>query len=118
MPRGMSFQPLKFQILAIVDLRPGGDGAVAKRRLAKPVRPAGAGLQGSAAYPIFRGRPKIEGGRPHMKLGSSHEDKTMTAYAIFLPDRLREPETIKGYYELLPSTFEGRTFERHLAFGA
>jgi uncharacterized protein (DUF1330 family) len=36
----------------------------------------------------------------------------MVAYAIFIRDRLRDPETIKSYYEKLPRSFEGRDFVR------
>lgn len=36
----------------------------------------------------------------------------MVAYAIFIRDRLRDPEVIKGYYEKLPRSFEGRDFIR------
>lgn len=36
----------------------------------------------------------------------------MAAYAIFIRDRLRDPETIKKYYEALPRSFEGRDFVR------
>ena len=36
----------------------------------------------------------------------------MVAYAIFIRDRLRDPEIIKSYYEKLPRSFEGRDFVR------
>ncbi|WP_158624694.1 DUF1330 domain-containing protein [Caulobacter sp. 602-1] len=36
----------------------------------------------------------------------------MTAYAIFIRERLRDPETIKKYYEKLPHSFDGRDVVR------
>jgi uncharacterized protein (DUF1330 family) len=39
----------------------------------------------------------------------------MVAYAIFIRDRLRDPETITQYYEKLPLSFEGRDFVRRVS---
>jgi len=42
----------------------------------------------------------------------------MVAYAIFLRERLRDPEIIKTYYEKLPIAFEGHPAVRRVSHGA
>ncbi len=42
----------------------------------------------------------------------------MPAYAIFLREHLRDPETMAGYYDRLPQTFEGHSVVRRASHGA
>lgn len=42
----------------------------------------------------------------------------MVAYAVFLRERLRDPQTMEGYYEKLPATFDGHAAVRRVGHGA
>lgn len=42
----------------------------------------------------------------------------MVAYALFIRDRMRDPETMKTYYEKLPASLEGHPVVRRVNHGA
>lgn len=42
----------------------------------------------------------------------------MVAYAVFIRDRLREPDTMESYYEKVSASFEGQPIIRRAYHGA
>jgi uncharacterized protein (DUF1330 family) len=42
----------------------------------------------------------------------------MVAYAIFLRERLRDPQTMESYYEKIPSAMDGHAAVRRVSHGA